>query len=293
MCRRVVRRAARALGLLVRRPGLFLRKAVAALTPRWLLPRRPVYRKFQGVRFLIDLDLAPSLKQVYFGAYEPETVALMRRVLRPGDTVIDVGANVGYLTAVAAALVGPGGEVHAFEPVPRYWQRLRALALDNPDYTIIVNRCALGEEEGRARIAVTGGANIGWNTMVAGFMPAEERAEEVEVPLRRLDDYLQEKGVRDIRLIKVDVEGYELPVLRGLSGFLHKVASLPPILCEVAPQAYPLLGATVVDLADYMAGFSYLAYDLTAARRPLEVTTLAVTTDVLFLASPSGRGRVV
>lgn len=273
----------RALRLLVSQPGLFLRKLAAALTPRWLLPRKPVCRRFRGVRFAVDLDLDPRMKQVCFATYEPETVALMRRLLRPGDTIIDVGASIGYLTAVAASLVGPEGQVHAFEPVQRYRRRLEALASSNANYTILVVGCALGEKEGRAPIAITSGANIGWNTMVPGFMPAEDVAEEVDVPVRRLDDYLEEKGLCDIRMIKIDVEGYELPVLRGLARFLDKRIRLPVILCEVAPDAYPRLQATVGDLVDYMRGFSYQAYDVTEPRRPLDLTTLTVTTNVLFL----------
>jgi len=80
----------------------------------------------------------------------------------------------------------------------------------------------------------------------------------------------------------VDVEGFELPVLRGLSGHLERTGDRPAILCEVAPGAYPRLGARVEDLFDYLARFGYRASSVTPGNRPVAPHEVTETTNVLF-----------
>jgi len=104
-----------------------------------------------------------------------------------GDVFVDVGANIGYISAIALGLVGQSGVVHSFEPVPDYFMRLKNIPAANRGYRHIVNQCALGERDGSAKIAVTNTSNIGWNTMVPKFMSAETTKEKIEVPVKRLD----------------------------------------------------------------------------------------------------------
>ena len=127
--------------------------------------------------------------------------------------------------------------------------------------------------------------------MVPGMLRGEVRARHV-VPVQRLDHYLAQRGVALVSLIKIDAEGFELPILRGASSFLDTTRLLPPILCEVAPGAYPLLGSSVADLFDYMARYGYAALDVEREARPVRAESLAGTTNVLFLpAVSSDRAR--
>ena len=77
-----------------------------------------------GIRFEFPLDADPDIRLMLHGGYEAFTMRALRRCLAPGDTFVDVGANIGYLSAVAAGIVGPTGAVHSFEPVPRLFERL-------------------------------------------------------------------------------------------------------------------------------------------------------------------------
>lgn len=272
----------RACDLLFSNPELFCRKSVARLLPRVpLFPRRAV-RNIRGVRFECDFTLDPRVGDMFFSAYEPDEVAILERYLEPGDVFVDVGANIGYLTAIGASLVGPEGEVHSFEPVPEYFSRLEALCGANSRYAIRANAMALGERDGSAEIAQAANGNIGWNTMVPGMLRGEVRARHA-VPVQRLDRYLAQRGIARVALIKIDAEGFELPILRGASSFLDMARPLPPILCEVAPGAYPLLGSSVADVFDYMTHYGYAALDVERGARPVRVESLATTTNVLFL----------
>ena len=275
----------RAADLLLSNPGLFCRKSVARVLPRVpFFPRRAI-RNIRGVRFECDFKLDPRVGDMFFSAYEPDEVAVLERYLKPGDVFVDVGANIGYLTAIGASLVGPKGQVHSFEPVPAYFARLKALCAANPGYAIQANNIALGESDGTAEIAQSADGNIGWNSMVPGMLGGEGNVRHA-VPVRRLDEYLSERGVARVALIKIDTEGFELPILRGASGFLDAAAAggaPPPILCEVAPGAYPLLGSKVADLFDFMGRYVYRAFDVEHGARPVRGEALEETTNVLFV----------
>jgi len=270
--------------LLIGDPGLFVRKSAARLLRRAPFFPRRASRDIHGVRFDCDFALDPRVADMFFAAYEPHEVEVLERFLKPGDVFIDVGANIGYLTAVGASRVGPTGQVHSFEPVPDYFARLDALRAANPSYSIAVHHVALGESEGTAEIAQAAETNIGWNTMVPGLLSGAAARARHRVRVRRLDGYLAERGITKVALIKIDTEGFELPVLRGASGFLDATRPRPPILCEVAPGAYPLLGARVADLFDYLARYGYSATDVENHGRPVGPDGLVATTNVLFVA---------
>jgi FkbM family methyltransferase len=180
-------------------------------------------------------------------------------------------------------LVGENGDVHSFEPVQEYFLRLKDIATLNSKYNFIVNRCALGEFEGTGKIAVTNLQNIGWNTIVPNFMTKETIKEIQEVPIRRLDNYIKERALKNITLIKIDTEGFEFPVLKGLSKYFENCGILPAIICEIAPTAYPLLGYQLYQLSEYMKKFNYDAFGLNNPNKRIDIIKLENTTNVLFL----------
>src|SRR6185436_3350487 len=108
----------------------------------------------------------------------------------------DVGANIGYISARALGVVGTAGSVNAFEPVPRYFERLDMLRRENPRFGLTVNQVALGATPGSAEIAITNLANIGWNTLVPDFMSDDVVAERISVPVTTMDAYTSDHGIR-------------------------------------------------------------------------------------------------
>ena len=187
----------------------------------------------------------------------------------------------GYTAAVGMNRVRTSGRVITFEPVPRYCAMIRALAEANPGHRLQVEAAALGERAAEAEIAVSA-ANIGWNTMVPGFM--HEDHEVVRVPVLVFDDYARTHGLERIDLIKIDVEGYELPVLAGMRETLLRL--LPMVHLECAPQAYALLGRRAIDLTIFLTEVGYLAYDAQSLR-PVDPAAVQGTTNLLL--SPVGR----
>ncbi|HTV58546.1 MAG TPA: FkbM family methyltransferase [Verrucomicrobiae bacterium] len=273
--------ASRATSLLAKNPALFWRVAVAKVSSARPLPPLPARKAIGSVQFEYDLVDYRGTAPMYFGSYALLVVEAIRRFLRPGGVFFDVGANIGYLSAVAADRVGPLGQVHAFEPVARYFSRLQSLAAGNPQFTIIPNFCAAAEFPGTSRIFLT--REPGQNTLVAGYKSGAEVTGVAPVAAIRLDSYIEEKGIAEISMIKIDAEGFELPILRGLERYFRSTRHRPVILTEIAPRAYPLLGKRLHELRDYMARFGYSAFDLIDARTPVDVTALRTVDDVLFL----------
>lgn len=262
-------------------PPVFFKRVFVELHSRLTAPSAPRREQRKGVTFEFDFGFDPSIKLMYHGIYETGIVDLFKRYLHEGDTFIDVGANIGYLSAVASGIVGKQGQVHSFEPVPRYFDRLKSFASMNPDRRIVANQLALGEAESTATINVTSLPNIGWNTLVPGMMNRENVGQSIEVPVRRLDAYIGQNGLQKIALIKIDTEGFEFPVLKGLSNYLAN--NKPVFMVEVAPSAYPLLGVSLSQLKEYMSGLSYRAYAVHSGAE-IDINTLQETTNVLFVA---------
>ena len=246
------------------------------------MPPLPARKRVRGVVFEYDLARYHGTAPMYFGSYAVLITEAMKRFLKPGDVFIDVGANIGYLSAVAAGLVGKRGQVHCFEPVPAYFDRLQNLANLNPGYAILPNFCAAGDAAGQCIIYIT--REAGQNTMVPAYQSDSDVTSMLEVPVVRLDSYIADNNVHRVALIKIDAEGFEFPVLKGLQGYFEKTSHRPPIICEIAPRAYSLLSKKISELADYMAAYGYSARDLIDYSTRVDLASIEHVGDVLFLA---------
>ncbi|MDP9422836.1 MAG: FkbM family methyltransferase [Pseudomonadota bacterium] len=144
---------------------------------------------------------------------EPGTVAVIERLLEPGDSFVDIGANVGAHTLVAARHVGPSGKVIAVEPMPVTARTLETtVAINGVSRIVDVHECALGAAPGRA--SMFPGKTSGHSSM----LQLEQAGEPVQVEVKRGSQLI---GRRKPRLIKIDVEGWELDVLEGIGSSLE------------------------------------------------------------------------
>jgi FkbM family methyltransferase len=278
-----MKRANKALTLLLTDPPNFWRR----IKP-YVFKSKSGRIQINGINFNIDLELDSVMRSMYFGGYQFEITRLLNRFLKDGDTFIDVGANIGYISAFALGLVGKSGEVHSFEPVPQYLKRLQNIQKDNPAYRHHINGVALGEREGTATISVTNLNNIGWNTMVPGLMSKDTVKEEVDVTVTTLDHYLSQKNTQRLRFVKIDTEGYEFPVMKGFQQYLRAANEMPILVIEVAPTAYPGLKSSLSEFSDFMKDLGYIAMSIDLANQ-VEVEKLEETTDVVFLPRSLGR----
>jgi FkbM family methyltransferase len=144
-----------------------------------------------------------------FGLYEYWKTEWLKRIVRPGMSCVDVGANKGDFTLLMAALTGADGRVLSFEPDPENFRWLARTVSEGSLSHVKLSSVALSDHEGEAIFYP--GKKSGWGTLrVDAARNSEERA-PLSVQLRKLDDVLE--GEADV--IKIDVEGTERDVLRG------------------------------------------------------------------------------
>ena len=249
---------------------------------RYFLKARSGTIKINGINFRIDLQIDPTMHRMYFKTYQRTITNVCKKFLKRGDVFIDVGANIGYISAFALGLVGKEGSVHAFEPVPRYLDRLRQVCVDNPGYDIHVNGVALGGKEGGGIIAVTKLNNIGWNTMVPDFMTPGTIEDHIKINVTTLSHYLFSKSIQNVRLVKIDTEGYEFPVIKGFEAYLRKTRALPIIIMEINPSAYPKLQASIDEFDTLTKDLGYMSFN-SDLKQPIRVDTINEITDVVFI----------
>jgi FkbM family methyltransferase len=218
--------------------------------------------RFKGVQYELDMSLHRMMKKYFFHTHEMFLERIFDRYLVAGSIFVDIGANCGYWSAKAASLVGPSGEVHAFEPVPQYFSMVRRLAELNPDYRIIANQIACGARSETLSMTVVGpgpanfdnyDTNIGSSSLAAGFLDhARELTEQIAVQVIPFDAYVRQHNLDldRVGLVKIDVEGFESAVFDGMQDLLTKEGRKVPILCEILTdraRAEPLDGRLIIE----------------------------------------------
>jgi len=193
--------------------------------------------------------------------YVPPSLApVLEAALAPGSCFYDVGANIGIYSLWAARLVGDGGEVHAFEPVPSTRSLLSRFVAQNVGKLtapVTVVPSAVGASAGQSYIDVRPAESA------LAHITSGDTAAAVRVDATTLDDYFAGQSVAGHRppdLVKIDVEGYELEVLKGGRRLW---ASQPMIVLEVIPAHLARNGSSSADLYRLLGEAGYEVHDLT------------------------------
>jgi FkbM family methyltransferase len=181
-----------------------------------------------GYRFRMHLDWQNGTSNV-LGTYEPEMIRALQQNIKPGDTCIDVGGNIGYVTLLMARLVGPSGHIVSFEPVPEIFQILEENVRLNCFKNTILERSAVGKGETAISLILPICESFTKTASVLGYAVSGE-SRSIAVPSTSLDDYVSRTGLRP-GLVKIDVEGAELSVLRGARETLQQIR--PVLLVEI------------------------------------------------------------
>jgi FkbM family methyltransferase len=171
----------------------------------------------RALRFVCDLRDGIAREVCFVGRYGPQETRLLRALLRPDMTVIDVGANWGYFTLLAASLVGPRGRVVALEPEPRLFQLLdENVRLNDLSHVTAFRAAATDRSNVTLPLRIFDETSGNWGVSSISSGVGETR----DVDGRSLDELTMELGLEAIDLVKIDVEGHELAVLAGMAAGL-------------------------------------------------------------------------
>ena len=175
---------------------------------------------YDGRKFRITL-YDRTYDNLYFTGYFEKTESrFIEQIVKEGDVILDIGANFGWYTTLCSKLCGTNGEVHAFEPVPTTLVELRFnLELNNTESNVLVNNFALGSENKRTEIFLFEGlphshaslSNLG-----------RHDGRPISIQVKTMDEYAsQNLQAKQVRFIKLDVEGAEINVLNGAKHFFE------------------------------------------------------------------------
>ena len=178
----------------------------------------------------------------------------IQALIRPGDVIVDVGANVGVYSVFFAERSGAQGAVFAFEPDPQNFARLKRTTAKMATITAI--EAAVGDQNGSIELFQSKGLNFDHRTYAN---PDDD--ESVSVAITRLDD-VEALQARPIRLVKIDVQGFEMSVLRGASATLARNPQVK-VLLEYYPWGLSASGSSPADFIAMLRteGFVVTAFD--------------------------------
>ncbi len=226
----------------------------------------------EGITLLVDAaDVAVSRSILQEGTYEAHVTRVFRRYIRPGWRVVDVGANVGYYSMLAASLVGSQCEVLAFDPNSENARLVLLNAAENEFHNVRLFPLALAESAGYAYFTTHIGSN--------GSFIADEQARladgrGVVVPTARLDDLVH----APVDFIKLDVEGAEYRVLRGGQRLIAE--SRPIISSEISCDMISRISNT--EPRTYLSFFARYGYAIHIISRISGQIELVVDIDALL-----------
>lgn len=226
-------------------------RKIAYHLPRLLIPTpkgpctiKTRYGFYMNIDPIKDQGVERSI--YYTGTYEKGSLAFMKHMLKKGDSFIDVGANIGLMSLYASSLVGTEGKVWAFEPNPE-----TALILDenislNSIKNIQVSKLAIGKKSGKAVIYERWDFNRG----SASLIKPEKETGSFEIEVTTLSEFFK-KATTLPRLIKFDIEGFELEALEGALDLLSSPEP-PMLMIECSEKRENSFGETKDPLYDFL-----------------------------------------
>jgi FkbM family methyltransferase len=206
------------------------------------------------------------------GVWEPGLRAVLRACLRPGDAFIDIGAHKGFLTGVAAQLVRRSGIVISVDPDPRAFAALSENVRRNSFSQVKLEQIALGAQEGSILLAVT--ATLGNTSSFPNRIAIQDVVETIEVPCTTLDQLLSRVplGNRALPLIKIDVEGAEPLVWKGMQEVIERYC--PMFALEINYASLHAAGFKISEFSYQMqqSGYtSFYEYDENGRLTPTDI----------------------
>ena len=223
----------------------FLRKKLAAN------PVHSIIRVAGGV--LMELDTSDFLqRELYvFRDFEPAITHEIKKRLKPGDIFVDIGANVGFYSLIAAQAAC---KVYAFEPAPKTRSILERNLRLNGAKNVTAIEVALSDAAGEGELFLDAKNNSG----AASLRRSPNSGNSVSITLDTYDHYSAVNALPNPALIKIDVEGAEVKVLKGMAELLSRPRR-PPVILEVSEWSLEAMGSSKDELFKLMTSYGYKA----------------------------------
>jgi FkbM family methyltransferase len=237
-----------------------------------------IVKTLHGFSILVDPILGKGLERSIFfnGTYEEGTLKIMNGILRDEDTFIDIGANIGLMSLHAAVILNGRGKVLSFEPLSSTYNLLmQNIKLNNLENIEAVNM-AIGSTNGIVDIWDNTIINRGSSSIIKPHQTAAGH----RILIKCLDTYLEEHHIDSITCIKIDVEGWELEVLKGAANTLSGADA--PICIVECSTLHPTYGGDNRDIYSFLCNInSYRLFRLIGGKeRPSKLIEIESKDDL-------------
>lgn len=209
-----------------------------------------------GFKLIVDpvTDNGVEKSIYYYGTYEKGTLYIMDKILQKGDVFVDVGANIGLMSIFASQKIGQQGKVIAFEPNPKTKKILENNITLNKINIITVEGFALSDKNQKSRIYDRWDINRGGASLIKPNKPTNSyKIKEI-----KFSDYFAIK--KQIKLVKIDVEGFELNVLKGARQYILDSKNPPSIIVECSTNRANTFGEDTMPLYTFLVNLKIFRF---------------------------------
>jgi len=239
------------------------------------------YKKRLHDRFYMLLNPTEHIQQqiFWYGYYEKELGYLLKKIVKPEDVFLDLGANIGYFSLLVANN-SPSVKVISFEPVAGLFQNMNDnISLNNIKNISTVN-AAVGEISEENELFVSAPDNLGMSSF---HQPENYSGKKEKVKVVAIDDWVKTSGLSKIDVIKLDIEGSELAALKGMKEVLQK--QKPVLIVEVNPETLSMFNLKPSDIYDHLKQLHFEGFLIleNAKLEHLNHVEINQTTNALFI----------
>lgn len=234
--------------------ALFLKRIFREYIPLKILfffsKNGEITKTVQGSKMILNLnDVGISRELAVYGVHESNSTAEVKRIITPSMRILEVGANIGYYALLETRLAGPTGHLYAMEPSPFNFALLERNLKLNGLHNYDLYQTAAGATPGTAKFLLSGRSNL------STFIEREDlTGEEVDVAVTTLDIFLKDTQVDFIRM---DVEGYELEILKGAAIALAQPQKPKVFFIEVHSDLLHKKNSSTREVVEYLGQFGY------------------------------------
>ena len=248
---------------------------------KWLGIENKTYSKRLANNFYMQVNPSEHIQQqlFWYGYYEKELGDLIKKILKPGDVFLDIGANIGYFSLLAAKHE-PTAKIISFEPVSSVFKILEENISRNAAKNVKAVNAAASDKNGRREIYLSVEDNIG----MSSFQKPENYSGKTEdVKVITIDEWFRSSGLAKVDKIKLDVEGSELAAVKGMQEILQNFK--PSVIVEINPETLLPFGLKPADIFSYFSQLNFSAFLIlkTAELKKMSSYQTADTNNVLFI----------
>ena len=227
------------------------------------------------------LDSKDTLRLSIYGIYEPLETGLIKKEVKKGDVVLDIGAHIGYYTLIFARLVGDQGKVFAFEPDPTNFTLLTKNVAANNYKNVVLVQKAVSNQTGTVRLYLSP-----QDTADHRIYNSNDGRQSIEVADIRLDDYFQDFGEK-VDFVKMDIQGAEGKAIQGMSNLLTMNDSIKMVM-EFQPLGLKKSGIEPEEFLRLLEGCGFKLFDVSERIRTIQSVTIP---DLLKTYTPEKENR--